>query len=333
MKGSDLPFPLWIVRDDLFEPVTGVRGNKARKLFPYLSVKQEQRGDLILFSHGGNQSNAMAAISALAAGKQVPFVYLTTSSPIATHGNWSNAVHQGMLPWFVSSETYSRFFETRDQIALSCFQSSGPTMEEFSQQIEPLPLHLHEFNTHSVHFVPQGGAHPMAEEGMRILGGEIQGWIEKEAINEPVALCLPAGTGTTALYLAKSLEYVSQVERVIPIPCVGGPCVLRKQMEVLHPALEDISKLWFLDPDHVPRHGFGRPHRKDYAMWKQINSWHAGPEPLHLDLIYAPRSWRTILGAHDHMTDHGRLVIVYLHTGGYEGVCSQEDRYHQLGWI
>ena len=104
----------------------------------------------------------------------------------------------------------------------------------------------------------QGGAFPGAARGVRALGREIEAWWAAERRKEDerggvggppsrprpppsLAVVLPAGTGTTALGLARALMAPSSGGNditVYAVPCVGGGTYLGRQMRRLARSLE-----------------------------------------------------------------------------------------------
>jgi hypothetical protein len=233
--------------------------------------------------------------------------------------------------------------------------------------------------------VPQGGATIGAEEGVRQLAEEIglfwagvarqaagkdthifrdttQGPLRNESGSSEelsLAVVLPAGTGTTAYFLAKHLlllhhqageqgptraegeaesaaggESPSRREgglraapriRVFAVPCCGDGRYLRQQMGRLE-GREEVDGTWPITIlEGASRPVFARPEAGLYATWQALRR-----EGLLVDLIYAPYAWQVMLehspelwGSHSH--------VMYVHTGGLEGLESQRARYRRMG--
>ncbi|CAN0204949.1 unnamed protein product [Hapterophycus canaliculatus] len=78
-------------------------------------------------------------------------------------------------------------------------------------------------------FLPQGGADAAAEEGVSMLADEIiEYWDENGPPGKELRVVLPAGTGTTALFLARYL--VPEGIPVYTVPCAGDSGYLQRQM-------------------------------------------------------------------------------------------------------
>eukprot|EP00667_Euglena_gracilis_P015046 EG_transcript_15626 len=280
-----------VKRDDqLFLPQTNLSGNKARKLFALHNLSDPELPAGIV-SYGGHQSNAMLALAMVAKAKGVPFRYLMKPLPawlqVTPVGNYAHALALGMEPVPVPSDVYRAMAATR---------RLPPGL------LPPGSL-----------WVPQGGACPVAEPGVRQLAMEIADWARRADLGaDPLCVVLPAGTGTTALFLARHLVGVAAV---VAIPCVGDAAYLQQQMATLDEAsgavgtLPDVLDLPLARPFAVP----------DAALLEVWRTLHAAGLPV--DLVYAPRAWEVLLKACD--TQHPAVCgkrILYVHSGGLEGV-------------
>ena len=188
----------------------GVCGNKARKLASLCARPQLPA----LVSHGGPQSNAMLALAAVAAARGTELTYHTKPLPgwlrTAPTGSLAEARRLGMtLVEHPSAAGY-------EAAVRACRAAGGGG------------------------FVPQGGACPDAEAGVAELASEIGAWWTGRSDTTATALrvVVPAGTGTTALYLARHLSASAGMEgaRVFAVPCVGDAAYLRQQMVALDAA-------------------------------------------------------------------------------------------------
>ena len=188
--------------------IPGVSGNKARKFAsfcgyealsalcevprfplparaPRWTDEAAQRG---LVSFGGPQSNAMLALARVAKAHGSTLTYHTTPIPAwlraKPHGNLAAALELGCVR-LVEHESVNEY-------AAAKAAAEG----------EAAPS-----------FVPQGGAMPEAEPGVAALARHIGSWHYKRRVNAIPArlpgsgggldVVLPAGTGTTALFLAR----------------------------------------------------------------------------------------------------------------------------------
>ncbi|MCH9696524.1 MAG: 1-aminocyclopropane-1-carboxylate deaminase/D-cysteine desulfhydrase [Gammaproteobacteria bacterium] len=179
---------IYIKRDDLLHPL--FNGNKARKFLYYLYLQETQFKSIVSF--GGNQSNAMLALSALAKLKGWKFEYYLKklpqqlqSSPV---GNFKQACKNGM-----------KYHEVTDFPALA---TSADRLA-----------------------IQQGGAEPEAEYGISMLANEINQWVAEQQMTD-CCVFLPSGTGTTAFYLQ-----LHTLLPVYTTPCIGNSAYLQKQWQ------------------------------------------------------------------------------------------------------
>jgi len=263
-----------VKRDDLIDPY--LAGNKYRKLYTLLHTPKEKYQTLI--SYGGTQSNAMLAIAALCQKKNWQFIYYT--KPLSSWqkenlgGNYAQAVALGMKHKEVASEYYKEFIAT---LALSLDSKS---------------CLLH-----------QGGADRNVQEGVASLAQEI-----RDAAPDVEALATPSGTGTTALYLAKSLpEYTLYTTAL-----VGDTEYLKEQMRALEKIPENLI---FLEPQK--RYHFAKPYKEFYEVYKKL--FDLGIE---FDLIYAPLMWKMLL-------EQTKGKVLYIHSGGTSGNATMLQRYRK----
>ncbi len=159
--------------------------------------------------------------------------------------------------------------------------------------------------------IHEGGRQQEAEEGIRLLANEIEEWRRQKGI-EKLSIFLPAGTGTTALYLQKHSNC-----RVYTTPCVGDADYLKAQFGMLGP-----------DPSFHPtiltpnkKYHFGKLYKEHYDLWQKLK----GETRIEFDLLYDPIGWRTLL-------EHSKLFdgeILYIHQGGLLGNESMIPRYQR----
>jgi len=264
-----------VKRDDLFDPY--LSGNKYRKLHKLLNTPKENIKTII--SYGGTQSNAMLAIAALCKLKEWEFIYYT--KPLSSNmkeqqfGNYFDALSLGMTHKEVEYELY------RDFIAGLSIKNDETTV-----------------------VIHQGGADRGAIDGLEVLAKEI-----REQAPDVKAIATPSGTGTTALFLAKSLpEY-----RIYTVPCVGDITYLRQQME----ALSDIpDNLIILEPQKKYR--FAKPYSEFLDIFLRLKT-----SGIEFDLLYAPLMWKILL-------EQTSENILYIHSGGVSGNSSMLERYKRM---
>ena len=286
----------YIKRDDLLSPEFS--GNKARKFHYFLENDFPKVKKVV--SYGSNQSNAMYSLSVLAKLKDWEFEYYIDHLPSYLeenpNGNFKYALENGM----------------------KIFVGRGlPTV-----------------TTNDVVLIEEGGRKKEAEFGVKVLAEEITQWKEEQGI-EKLNVFLPAGTGTTALYLQKAFcdfelgltgrDVSSSLETkpifpkccVYTVPCVGDREYLRKQFlmleddEDLHPEILTPSK---------KRH-FGKLYRESYNIWLKLRH-EMGVE---FDLLYDPHGWLTLL-ENPELFDK---PLLYIHQGGLLGNESMLKRYER----
>jgi len=273
---------VYLKRDDLIHK--DFSGNKARKFYHYL--KGDFPGVKKIVSYGSSQSNAMYSLSVLAKARGWEFDYYVDhiSDYLRTHpqGNYRRAIDNGMKI------------------------TAGSEKEELNKAL------LGE----EVLFVHEGGRQREAEQGIGILAEEIIAWQQERGITY-LNIFLPAGTGTTALYLQKALHTSSSecFGRVYTTPCVGDTAYLARQFSTLekdptlHPTILDTEK----------RYHFGKLYRDSYKIWLKLRQ-ETGVE---FDLLYDPKGWMA-------MREHPDLFmepILYIHQGGLMGNESMLPRY------
>ena len=268
---------IYIKRDDLLSKEFS--GNKARKFHFFL--EQEFPHVKRVISYGSAQSNAMYSLSVLAKLRGWKFDYyvehIASYLQENPHGNYKYALKNGM------------------QIHVG--------------QDVPLP-------TKDDLLIEEGGRQKEAEYGLKILAQEILEWQEEQGFEE-LNVFLPSGTGTTALYLAKSFNVGMRATRltVFTVPCVGDSEYLKEQFlmleknENLHPKILVPTK---------KRH-FGKLYRDSYKIWLELQA----KMGIEFDLLYDPQGWITLL-------ENPQIFekpTLYIHQGGLMGNESMLARY------
>ncbi|MDQ7004300.1 MAG: pyridoxal-phosphate dependent enzyme [Ghiorsea sp.] len=271
-------FDFFVKRDELIDPL--LSGNKYRKLYTLIQTPAKFY-DTIL-SYGGSQSNAMLSIAALCHQKGWRFEYyckpLATKLKQSLTGNLKAALDLGML-----------LMETADY---------DTTVAQLKSKDKILCL-------------PQGGADPLAEQGIQTLAQEIEQWQAEQNISK-LSIVTPSGTGTTAYYLAKHLPK----QTVFTTASVGNNAYLTQQMQQLG---NIPSNLTLLEPNKT--HRFAKPYPEFLKTYEKLK--HAGIE---FDLLYAPLMWQTLLLNMPHIQGS----ILYVHSGGLLGNTSMLARYAGL---
>lgn len=333
----------FIKRDDnLFLPGSNISGNKARKFLSLNNLPADDEFPDALVSYGGHQSNAMVALAAIVSSKNAAlgdrrthdatkrFIYY--SKPIPRYlkqnpsGNFLRATSLGMEIRTLPHEEYRSLFG-----GLHGGSAMPPA------DLDP-PLAGRSL------WVPQGGASGVAQDGADVLALEIVDfWASRDM--PPLAVCCPGGTCTTALLLSRSIKRILRDKRiqsadnikVVVIPCVGNDEYAMRQMASLDKSLggrgaeKDMPAILKPRVDARSRGGtkgyltFGEPTIEILETFDELNN--AG---LFLDLLYGAPAWTLMLqhwrSRDDNCPLTGRQVL-YIHSGGLEGISSQMTRY------
>ena len=221
-------------------------------------------------------------------------------------------------------------------------------------------------------WVPQGGACGVARPGARVLAEEIIEFWRKNGKGLPLAVCLPGGTCSTALLLDREIKHIQQMRhndrepldvKVVVVPCVGDDEYAKRQMSgldisiggggldlpaVLKPMQQIKSADRRASSGETTRKSngyftFGKP---DGAILQTYNEM-MNENGLFLDLLYGAPAWTIILQHwslsayyspsktsqnEDDYPISGRQVM-YIHSGGLEGIASQMTRYKHQGLV
>ncbi len=277
LRGHDF----FIKRDDLIDPL--LSGNKYYKLYRLIHTPAEELHTLR--SWGGSQSNAMLAIAALCHRKGWCFEYTTRNLPkhlkSAPTGNLKTALDLGMQLHEMPQDRMAAAIT-----AMRCDAMPGCLS------------------------IAQGGADPMALEGIHHLAESIEQWRLQMGF-EQLNLVTPSGTGTTASYLARSLPHLS----VLTTPLVADRNDLIAQISQLMPLPDNLNIL-----DRGRRYRFAQPEAAFLLLYEELRS-----TGITFDLIYGVPMWHTLLRHLDHIEG----PILYLHSGGLTGNATMLDRYRQ----
>ncbi|WP_194435346.1 1-aminocyclopropane-1-carboxylate deaminase/D-cysteine desulfhydrase [Vibrio fluminensis] len=277
--------PFLLKRDDQLHP--HFSGNKARKFMALLDGDYSSIKTLI--GYGSPQANSLYSMAALAQLK-----------------GWQLEFYVDRIPDWLEQKPIGNY-----HAAL-----------ELGAEIIPVAhsnLHPAEYITHirqpdkTCLFVPEGGRCTLAEYGVTQLAEEILLWTQNQP-KQKFVVALPAGTGTTALYLHK---YLSRHDiAVITCACVGGKEYLTEQFNQLgensHPEILELKT----------KHHFGKLYQQDYLIWQQLTQ-QTGVE---FELLYDPMMWCCLLEWYPQNQDK---QLIYIHQGGLLGNASMLPRYQR----
>lgn len=196
-----------------------------------------------------------------------------------------------------------------------------------------------------------------------MLAQEIVSFWSQEGKGRPLTVCVPGGTCTTALLLHREIRnLLSQTKkhdmdiRVVVIPCVGDDAYARRQMMALNletggsghekeiptvlPPSPDTVHFGQTRSENQNYFTFGEP---DAAILKTSRAMQQNCD-VNLDLLYgAPswtimqRHWRTTLNdstcSFDERNPLAGREVMYVNSGGLEGITSQLNRYRYKGLV
>ncbi len=278
----------FLKRDDLINP--WFNGNKARKFDYYINA--DLSGFKKLASYGGNQSNAMFSLAAFAKIKGLKFDYYGKPLPLFLKknpvGNYKYALEFGMN--YIELPDYESFFRK--------MSSPEKTYDELGKDTL---------------LIRQGGAEKEAEYGVKKLAEEINEWAKKEGIKD-LSVFIQSGTGTTALFLQKHLDF-----KVYTTPNIGTSDYLLKQFALL----DDDENNYPLILETEKKYVFGKLYKEFYDVWKEISQ----ENNIEFELLYDPKTL-IALDEHNHKI---KGEIMYVHSGGIIGNESMLKRYSYAG--
>ncbi len=270
----------YVKRDDLIHPV--FNGNKARKLFFLKDLKIKK-----IISFGGTQSNMLPVLSFFAEMKNIPFIYCC--KPISTfqkehpEGNYKAALKNTAF----KEIPHEDWQETVKDLKAASLDNDGL-------------------------LINQGGLQKESEKGLKLLAEEIKEWAEKEKI-EDLKIFLPSGTGTTALFLQKNLNF-----DVFTTPCVGDKEYLTKQLLEVEKDLLKHPKILDLDK----KYNFGKPYKEFFEIYRDLKS----QTRIEFELLYDAKGWIVLEKFRESIGKN----ILYIHQGGTLGNESMLERYRKL---
>jgi len=210
--------------------------------------------------------------------------------------------------------------------------------------------------------VPQGGACGMAKAGTELLAKEIVSfWAKRGGDDKPLSVCVPGGTCSTAVLLHRAIQKLLKASPndkldivVVVVPCIGDDAYARRQMMALNTQTggqtDDIPVVMAPSPNYSYYtqqstkkiagyyKTFGEPDAAILETFREIRDEH-----VVLDLLYGAPSWTIMLRHWRTKAEKGHSFdptaplagrdIMYVHSGGLEGISSQLLRYRHKGLI
>eukprot|EP00934_Nitzschia_sp_Nitz4_P008873 Nitzschia sp. Nitz4//scaffold22_size323478//96755//97609//NITZ4_000517-RA/size323478-processed-gene-0.83-mRNA-1//-1//CDS//3329542965//8863//frame0 len=197
-------------------------------------------------------------------------------------------------------------------------------------------------------WVPQGVACTLAARGALNLAKEIYKFWVNRGNGMSLSVVIPGGTCSTGFLVHHALKKIEQTTKpldidVVVVPCVGDEGYAYRQMQGLKSQLGEQGLTTPLILPASPASGqhqtqqgyfsFARPHKEVYQAFSELQN-----VGVPVDLIYGASAW-AILFRHLRQADHRQdsffavRSILYVHSGGLEGVDSQLQRYQHAGLI
>mgnify|MGYP000070690707 CR=1 FL=1 len=264
-------------------------GNKARK---FMQLLEEEHSNIdTLICYGSAQANSLLSLAALAKIK-----------------GWKLEFYVDQLPQWLIDKPIGNYRGALDLgakvISMQVVASDLHPRAYIEQIRQPGPECI---------VLPEGGRSKMSEYGVKQLAMEILSWTRFEPKHDFV-VALPAGTGSTALYLHKHLK-VHNIP-VITCACVGGNDYLTKQFDELgeddHPEILPLES----------KHHFGKLYQRDYQMWLDLLE----ETDVEFDLLYDPLMWQCL---EQWQHNNPEKTLIYIHQGGLLGNESMLPRYQR----
>lgn len=291
---------IFLKRDDLLHPAFS--GNKARKFAYFLD--HEFAGVTKVIGHGSAQANSLYSLSALAKlkGWQCDFYVDHIASHVLTlpTGNYAAAIANG-----------TRIIDLSSLITAtpSLQQEFNWTCHDYIEQ-HVLPAEPNAL------FIPEGGRCLYAEYGVSQLAADIETWAMQRGMID-LKVFLPAGTGTTALFLNQYFVRQQLNIRVLTCAVVGGDEYLTQQFYELnpnsaeHPQILNVGK----------KYHFGKLYPEFYAMWQRLSA-----SGVQFELLYDPLGFIVL---EDYLRRDKISPILYIHQGGLLGNETMLPRYRR----
>lgn len=280
-------FELFIKRDDLLDK--DFSGNKARKFHYFL--EHDFTGLKKIISYGSAQANSLYSLSVLAniKGVELDFYVHTISSFLKENpnGNYAQSLKNGAniieLDYEVNKDEYIK----------------NKILPEEKNAI----------------YIQEGGRVKEAQYGIEILANEITVWAKENGITN-LKIMLPSGTGTTALFLQKFLDF-----EVLTCACVGDEAYLKEQFfqlnndEKKHPTILKREK----------KYHFGKLYKEFYEEHKNLLQ----QCNIEFDLLYDSLGWITLQNYLKNIKNKTLPTILYIHQGGLLGNITMIERYQR----
>ncbi|MBR9727056.1 1-aminocyclopropane-1-carboxylate deaminase/D-cysteine desulfhydrase [Shewanella intestini] len=299
---------VFVKRDDLIDD--DFSGNKARK-FDYFFNHDFPNVKRIIGS-GSAQANSLYSLSVLAKikGWQLDFYVDHIPSYLAKNpqGNYLGALEHGANVISVSEHPQFK-------------QINAATLDLKMAQITQ--HYLNDNDPCTLLFVAEGGRCEYAKQGVEKLGQEIIVWALAQRYQQ-CEVFLPAGTGTTALYLQRFFNHHDTqgvTINVLTCATVGNDDYLRQQFSSLETNTDDHPHII----NNGKKYHFGKLDLSCYRMWQ-----HVCQQGIEFDMLYDPVGFLVLqhyLRQKKSATHEINWPLLYIHQGGLKGNKTMLARY------
>jgi len=301
-------FKIHVKRDDLLNDYFS--GNKARKFAYYLGLSSDQNFQQInkIVSYGSIQANSLYSLAALAKLKNWQLDYYVTHIP-----NWlKDSPTTGILGNYGGAL----------KLGANIIEVSVDEITKHGNNLDDFMAYKAKTLSDDILFIPEGGRSTLAQYGIEQLAKELDQYCQQSAFNK-ASIMLPAGTGTTALFLQTWFKEQGLPHQVLTCACVGGDDYLKKQFKQLNSNSEQWPTI--LTP-HKKYH-FGKLYPEFYQLWKQLND----ETKIEFELLYDPLGWQVLLEFLSEQTQRmdQNVDIIYIHQGGLIGNQTMLPRYQR----
>lgn len=274
-----------------------------------------------------SSKNTFTSANTLQSPRLKRFIYYTKKLPRylrnQPNGNLLRALSLGMELREVSNDDYKRLFGGSD----------GGSAEAPKEIDPPIP--------YESLWIPQGGACGVANVGIKVMAMEIVEFWKQKGKNMPLSVVVPGGTCTTAMMLSREINFLCKSStstldiQVAVIPCVGVDAeYANRQMKALDVAtggngVDDIPHI--LQPLRKTYLRFGEPSPIILNTFFEMKKEYG----VFLDLLYGAPAWSLLLRylRRDVKSPIQGRQIMYVHSGGLEGISSQMTRYKHKGLL
>ena len=171
-------------------------------------------------------------------------------------------------------------------------------------------------------FIPEGGRSTLAQYGIEQLAKELHQYCQ-QLPTEKATIMLPAGTGTTALFLQTWFKQQNLPHQVLTCACVGGDDYLQKQFRQLN----GNTKHWPIILTPHKKYHFGKLYPEFFQLWQQLSL----ETNIEFDLLYDPLGWQVLLEylSNQPLNATQTTSLIYIHQGGLVGNQTMLPRYQR----